>query len=108
MSDKKQLLTESEIRRFMKLANIPVIGKEVVKENVAGYAPPEDGDRQEGLPPAHEETMVHEEEEMEMDPAELGGEEAPEEAPEAGAEMGGAMSAEDLAEKIVDILAAAG
>lgn len=32
MSNKKSLLTESEIRRFMKLANIPAIGKELVKE----------------------------------------------------------------------------
>jgi len=35
MSDKKKLLTESEIRRFQALANIPAIGNGVVKETLA-------------------------------------------------------------------------
>jgi len=33
MSSKKSLLTESEVRRFMALANIPSIGKAAIKEN---------------------------------------------------------------------------
>lgn len=38
-NNKKSLLTESEIRRFMKLANIPAIGKEVIKEESEAVQP---------------------------------------------------------------------
>lgn len=61
MSDKKQLLTESEIRRFMKLANIPAIGKEeVVSERMGMNQIPEDP-RREAMGSPQEEGMMGEE-----------------------------------------------
>lgn len=70
---KKQLLTENEVRRFMKLANIPALGKNVISEmkdereeaREANQAPPMG--RSSGSP-----------QEEAMDPmAAMGGEEAP-------------------------------
>ena len=85
MSNKK-LLTESEIRRFMKLANIPAIG-ETLKENVGGYAPPHDGDREGALPPPQEEAVMEAGDEMpELEAGE-------EEAPAGGGELEGFVHA---------------
>ena len=108
MSNKKSLLTESEVRRFMALANIPAIGGEVVNERMGMNQTPESPQREymgspqeEGYGSMEEMGSMYEEDPM-------GDEEMP---PEAGGEemgTGGAMSAEDLAEKIVDILVSAG
>lgn len=92
MSDKKQLLTESEMRRFMTLANIPVLGRETVKETMV---PP--GIEREGSP--QEEAMAEEA------PAEMPmGDEMPaEQAPEMGGEE--AELSPELQKKVLQAVA---
>lgn len=67
MSNKKSLLTESEVRRFMTLANIPAVGS--LKENQVGYTTSQDPDNnpKKSLPPAQENYMVPEEEQEEYE-----------------------------------------
>ena len=108
MSNKKSLLTESEVRRFMALANIPAIGGEVVNERMGMNQTPESPQREYMSSPQEEGYGSMEEMGSMYEEDPMGDEEMP---PEAGGEemgTGGAMSAEDLAEKIVDILVSAG
>jgi hypothetical protein len=83
MSDKKSLLTESEIRRFMTLANIPVL-----KEGVYGESgqSPQDPRHPETVRPGDEKRMAEAGEE-EMDLGELSDEEPAGEEAAAGEEM---------------------
>ena len=112
MSNKKSLLTESEIRRFMTLANIPALGQDK-KANLTemyGSGRPEEQEG-EGLH-REEDTMqemapaMEEEDEMPKDAMETGDEEM--DVSGLGDGAAGAMSADELAEKIVDVLVSAG
>ena len=94
---RKTLLTEGEIRSFMKLAQLRPLGQETLKEYTDDEELSEQEEEELGLDPAAEEDPEMDmggEEEMEMD-MELGGEE----------EAGGAM-AEDDVEELVQALAA--
>jgi hypothetical protein len=79
MSNKKSLLTESEVRRFMALANIPVLNENMYGEG--GGASPQDPRRPETVRPGDEPRMAEAMPSMEEED-EMGGEEMP---PEAGA-----------------------
>lgn len=74
MSSKKQLLTESEMRRFMKLANIPVLKEGVYGEG--GGQIPQDPRREETVRPGEGDRMAEAGmyEEDPMPEAEMGGE----------------------------------
>ena len=94
---RKTLLTEGEIRSFMKLAQLRPLGQETLKEYTDDEELSEQEEEELGLDPAAEEDPEMDmggEEEMEMD-MELGGEQ----------EAGGAM-AEDDVEELVQALAA--
>jgi len=97
MSDKK-LLTESEVRRFMRLANLEPLAGNVVKENYASGTGMEDEVEESAMMSQGDVAMGSSktpEEEYELEEEMLGGEE--EEAGEAGAAGGmGGMSPEAL------------
>jgi len=101
MSNKKQLLTESEVRRFMALADIPVINRPEINENLPMAAKPED--RQEyGSLARNENETVQEEEMLDMAADELGGDQE-----DAGEEMGGeeeAAGGEDKEAKFQELV----
>ncbi len=92
MSSKKSLLTESEIRRFMTLANIPALGKPI-KESALEM---EGSHEEKHEAYAHEGAMAEEEAgEEEMDMGELEGGEG---------EEAGAGGKEELVSQIIDLL----
>ena len=101
MSDKKKLLEESTIRRFMKLANIKPLNE--MEGNFAGGAPMHDEARFAGGGRPAPGGMREELEEEGMEEEEVGGEEeAPEAlpAPEMGGAEGGGLKAK--VESLVD------
>lgn len=99
MSNKKSLLTESEVRRFMSLANIPVINN--VNETKMGVNQiPSDVRREQVGPPQEEGYSSMEEMGSMYEEDPMGDEEMP---PEAGAEEAGA-SGEASEAKLMSVL----
>jgi len=114
MSDKKSLLTESEIRRFMKLANIPSVGT-LKEEREGANQIPEDPRRPAMGSPQEESYGAMEEMGGGMYEEDPMADEAPEADDEmvdvsdvAGGEGGAEPSGTDVAAAIVDALAGLG
>jgi hypothetical protein len=101
----KPILNESTVRKFMKLANLSKVGESFLSENFEEVEELEEdkhfgGSKDHKMSPAKAPKKVMNEEEMDMDMPEV-----PEVAP---AEEPSEMGAEDLAQKIVDLLQGAG
>ena len=101
MSNKKSLLTESEIRRFMKLANIPALNENMYGEG-GGQIPQDDKTRRpEAVRPGDEDRMEEMgmpsmEEEDQMPEDAMGGEEM--------MDASGVDSKEEKMSQIIDLL----